>query len=340
MSGWLQPPRPEQLVHGVSERYDRQIVLAEVGAAGQARLGAARVLVIGAGGLGAAVLQYLTAAGVGTLAVVDHDRVEESNLHRQPLYRMRDLGQPKVQAAHRALLELNPGVRIEALAERLTAANAPALVAGADVVIDAADSLAVTYVLSDACRDARRPLVSASVLGLAGYAGAFCGGAPSYRAVFPEMPRAAGNCAESGVLGTAVGVIGTLQAHLALALLLELQPTVLGRLVSVDFRTLHVGGFSFTAACEPSGASLAFIAPAQVRSDDLVIDLRSLAETPVSAFAAALRIGVDELERAQTPLPPAPRIVLCCRTGVRAWRAGRALQSQGHANVALVAMGE
>jgi molybdopterin/thiamine biosynthesis adenylyltransferase/rhodanese-related sulfurtransferase len=324
----------------MSERYDRQIILAEVGAAGQARLGAARALVIGAGGLGCAVLQYLAAGGVGTLVIVDHDRVEESNLHRQPLYRMRDLGQPKVQAARRALLEMNPAVRIETLGERLSAADAPALVAGADVVIDAADSLAVTYVLSDACRDARRPLVSASVLGLAGYVGAFCGGAPSYRAVFPEMPRAAGNCAESGVLGTAVAVVGTLEAHLALALLLELKPTVLGRLISVDFRTLHVGGFSFSAASEPSGAALTFIAPAQVRGDDLVIDLRSLGETPVSPFPAALRVGVDELERAQTRLPPAPRIVLCCRTGVRAWRAARALQGQGHGNVALIAMGE
>ncbi|HEV8017777.1 MAG TPA: HesA/MoeB/ThiF family protein [Steroidobacteraceae bacterium] len=324
----------------MSERYDRQIVLPQVGAAGQARLGAARVLVVGAGGLGCAVLQYLAAAGVGTLAILDHDRVEESNLHRQPLYRMRDLGQPKVQAAARALLEMNPGVRVEALAERLTAANAAALVAGAEVVIDAADSFAVTYVLSDACRDVRRPLVSASVLGLAGYVGAFCGGAPSYRAVFPEMPRAAGNCAESGVLGTAVGVIGTLQAHLALALLLDLQPTVLGRLISVDFRSLHVGGFSFTGATEPSGATLAFIAPTQLRSDDLVIDLRSLREAPVSPFPAALRVGVEELERAQTSLPSAPRIVLCCRTGVRAWRAARALQGQGHANLALIALGE
>ena len=324
----------------MSERYDRQIILPEVGAAGQARLGAARVLVVGAGGLGCAVLQYLAAGGVGTLAIVDHDRVEESNLHRQPLYRMRDLGQPKVAAARRALLEMNPGVCIETLAERLSASNAPALVAAADVVIDAADSLAVTYVLSDACRDARRPLVSASVLGLAGYVGAFCGGAPSYRAVFPEMPRAAGNCAESGVLGTAVGVIGTLEAHLALALLLGLRPTVLGRLISVDFRTLHVGGFSFTGAGEPPGAQLTFIAPGQVRSDDLIIDLRSLHETPVSPFPAALRVGVDELERAERHLPAAPRIVLCCRSGVRAWRAARALQSQGHANVALIALGE
>ncbi len=324
----------------MSDRYARQSILPEVGAAGQARLGAAVVVVVGAGGLGCAVLQYLAAAGVGRLMIVDHDRVEESNLHRQPLYRMTDLGRPKVHAARAALLQANPGVRIDALEERLTAANAARLVAVADVVIDAADSFAVTYVLSDGCQRANTPLVSASVLGLSGYVGAFCGGAPSYRAVFPEMPRAAGSCAEAGVLGTAVGVMGTLQAHLALAVLLKWQPAALGRLISVDFRTLHLGGFSFAGAREPAGTAVAFIAPAEVSVADIVIDLRSLTEVPVSPFPSAVRIGVEALEKAEMSFPAEPRIVLCCRTGVRAWRAARALQSQGHANVALIAMGE
>src|SRR6267143_1975825 len=283
----------------MSDRYARQSILAEVGDAGQTRLAAATAVVVGAGGLGCAVLQYLSAAGVGRLMIVDHDRVEESNLHRQPLYRMTDLGRPKVQAARTALLEANPEVRIDALEERLGPANAAPLAALADVVIDAADSFAVTYVLSDGCRRANTPLVSASVLGLSGYVGAFCGGAPSYRAVFPELPRAAGSCAEAGVLGTAVGVIGTLQAHLALALLLKWQPTPLGRLISVDFRTLHVGGFSFAGAREP-GTAIAFIAPAEVSVADIVIDLRSLAEVPVSPFPSAVRIGVEAVEKAET----------------------------------------
>jgi molybdopterin/thiamine biosynthesis adenylyltransferase/rhodanese-related sulfurtransferase len=324
----------------MSERYSRQSVLPEVGGAGQARLGAAAVLVVGAGGLGCAVLQYLVAAGVGHLVIVDHDCVAESNLHRQPLYRMSDLGQRKAHAARTALLAMNPGVRIEALAERLTAANAAALVAAADVAVDAADSFAVTYTLSDACQHSGTPLVSASVLGLAGYVGAFCGGAPSYRAVFPEMPRAAASCADSGVLGTAVGVMGTWQAHLTLALLLQWRPSVLGRLISIDFRTLHVGGFSFVSAPEPQGLPPAFIAPADLDTRDIVIDLRSLAEAPVSPFPGALRVGVEALEKAEVSLPLESRIVLCCRTGVRAWRAARALQGQGHANVALIALGE
>jgi len=323
----------------VSDRYSRQVVLPEVGEGGQARLAAASVAVVGAGGLGCALLGYLAAAGVGRLTIVDHDSVEESNLHRQPLYRMSDLGKPKAEAARAALIALNPEVRIEPLCERLTPANAAGLVATADVVVDAADSFAVSYVLSDACQHAAKPLVSASVLGLSGYVGAFCGGAPSYRAVFPELPRQAGSCAESGVLGTAVGVMGTLQAHLTLALLLKLEPSVLGRLISVDFRTLHLGGFSFLRAAEPANA-LTFIAPADVGSSDLVVDLRGRIEAPIPAFPSALRLSVEALEQGTHPLPPAPRVVLCCRTGVRAWRAARALAAQGHRNIALIALGE
>jgi len=324
----------------MTDRYSRQIVLPEVGASGQARLRSAAVLVVGAGGLGSAVLQYLCAAGVGRLAIVDHDRVEESNLHRQPLYRMRDLGLPKARAARAALLDANPDVIVKAVAERLTPANVADLVAAADVVVDAADSFAATYVLSDECHRVRKALISASALGLSGYVGAFSGGAPSYRAVFPEMPRQAGSCAQSGVLGTAVGMMGILQAHMVLALLLELRPSVLGQLVTVDCRTLRFGGFSFAAAHEPAGtAVLSFIAAAEVSRTDIVIDLRSVAEAPVSPFTSALRIGVDAVENAQTHFPAERRIVLCCRTGVRAWRAARALQRQGHTNVALLAVG-
>jgi sulfur-carrier protein adenylyltransferase/sulfurtransferase len=325
----------------ISDRYSRQSILPEVGAAGQARLRNASVLVIGAGGLGSAVLQYLCAAGVGRLIIVDHDRVEESNLHRQPIYRMSDIGALKAEASRAGLLAANPEARIDAVCERLTPANASRLVASADLVVDAADSFAVTYVVSDECLRVNKALISASVLGLSGYVGAFCGGAPSYRAVFPEMPRQAGSCATAGVLGTAVGVIGTVQAHMVLSLLLGLEPSVLGQLTTVDFRTLRFGGFSFTGAREPTGLAVPFIAVDQVDKTDLVIDLRSLAEAPISPIASALRIDVDGVEgEAGKSLPPAPRIVLCCRTGVRAWRAARALQKRGRANLALIAFGE
>jgi len=324
----------------MTERYARQMVLPEVGAQGQERLGAASVMVAGAGGLGCAILQYLCAAGVGRLIIVDHDRIDESNLHRQPLYRMSDLGEPKARVAAAAMRLLNPHVQIEDAVERLTPANAAAWVSRADIIVDAADSLALTYILSDECFRQGKPLVSASVLGLSGYVGVFCGGAPSYRAVFPEMPRQAGSCAQSGVLGTAVGVMGTLQAHLTLALLLKLSPSVLGQLVSVDFRTLRFSGFSFASATEPAAPALRFIAPEEVRGADLVIDLRSLTEAPVSPFPGALRVGVDDIERAGLPGTPPARVVLCCRSGIRAWRAAQALQRVGCADLALIALGD
>ena len=322
----------------MSDRYARQTILPEVGPAGQARLAAASVLVIGAGGLGCPVLQYLAGAGVGRLIVVDHDRVEETNLHRQPLYGMGDIGVAKAEAARATLQRFNPGVAIEALVERLTPQNAPRLVAGVDLVVDAADSFAATYILSDACHAAGKPLVSASVIGLTGYVGAFCGGGPSYRAVFPDVSVDGGTCATLGVLGSAVAVLGGLQAHLALHLLLGLDPTVLGRVVTFDAKRLVFGGFAFAGSPEPA-SFVPFIAPESVRADDLVVDLRSLEEAPVSPFTGARRIEVDGIDALLTEPPPGKRIVLCCRSGQRALLAADRLRAGGLDRLALVALG-
>lgn len=322
----------------MTDRYARQTVLGEVGAAGQARLAAASVLVVGAGGLGCPVLQYLAGAGVGRIAVVDHDVVEESNLHRQPLYGMPDIGKAKVEAARAALLRFNPGIEIEAIVARLTPQNAAALVANVDLVVDAADSFAATYMLSDACHAVAKPLVSASVIGLTGYAGAFCGGGPSYRAVFPDVSVDGGTCATVGVLGTAVAVLGGLQAHLALHLLLGLEPTVLGRVTTFDAAKFAFGGFGFAGAPEPE-ASLPFIAAEQVASDDIVVDLRSLEEAPRSPFEGACRLDVDHVAEIVTQPLPSQRIVLCCRSGQRALAAAERLQARGIEKIALVALG-
>jgi molybdopterin/thiamine biosynthesis adenylyltransferase/rhodanese-related sulfurtransferase len=321
----------------MTDRYARQTVLGEVGAAGQARLAAASVLVVGAGGLGCPVLQYLAGAGVGRLTIVDHDSVEETNLHRQPLYGMDDLGKPKAEASRDRLLQFNPGIGIEAVVARLTPQNASSLVAGADVVVDAADSFAVTYMLSDACHAVAKPLVSASVIGLTGYAGAFCGGAPSYRAVFPEVSIDGGTCATVGVLGTAVAMLGSLQAHLALHLLLGLEPSPLGRVVTFDARKLVFGGFGFAGSPEPESA-VPFIAPDDVTTSDLVVDLRGIDEAP-QTFAGGRRMPVDRVAALAAEPTPAGRIVLCCRSGQRALMAADALREQGVANLALVALG-
>ncbi len=322
----------------MTDRYARQTILGEIGADGQARLAAASVLVVGAGGLGCPVLQYLAGAGVGTLLIVDHDTVEESNLHRQPLYGMPDIGTAKAESARAALLRFNPGLTIEAIVERLTPQNAARLVERADVVVDAADSFAVTYILSDTCATAAKPLVSASVIGLTGYAGAFCGGGPSYRAVFPDVSIDGGTCATVGVLGTAVAVLGSLQAHLALHLLLKLEPTVLCRVVTFDAKKFAFGGFGFEGSPEPE-TSVPFIAPSAVGPDDLVVDLRGLDEAPVSPFAGARRLDVDHIEEIVTQPPPTQRIVLCCRSGQRSLMAADRLRGRGLANLALVALG-
>jgi molybdopterin/thiamine biosynthesis adenylyltransferase/rhodanese-related sulfurtransferase len=318
----------------VTGRYARQMVLPEVGVAGQARLASASVLVVGAGGLGSPVLATLAGAGVGRLTVLDHDSVEESNLHRQPLYRLADLGRLKAEAARDALLAANPGIAVAALPVRLGVTDAPGLVAEADLVLDCADSLAVTYVLSDACHTLRKPLVSASVLGLSGYVGAFCGGAPSYRAVFPDMPSTVGSCAANGVLGSTVAVLGGLQAHLALQLLLGLEPSPLGRLVSVDLRNLAFGGFDFADAVEPDGRHIPFLARGAIAADDLVVELRGMEEAPEPVTPDAMRIDPDELDA----VPTGRRIVLCCASGVRAHRAARRLAERGHSDVAVLAL--
>lgn len=319
----------------MSRRYARQEILPEVGPAGQARLAAAHVLVVGAGGLGATVLPALAGAGVGRLRLIDPDRVSESNLHRQWLYTMADLGRPKVDCAAARLAALNPEVVVEPLALRLDPATAPVMLDGVDLVVDAADSFAVTYTLSDLCNALGVPLISASVLGLSGYVGGFCGAAPSYRAVFPDLPAGAKSCASAGVLGPAVACLGALQAQMALSVLLGLAPSPLGQLLTVDLRSFRIAGLRFDDAAEPETA-FPFLAPADLSTDDCVIDLRPAEDAPVH-LPGAHRLAPEAL--AGWAAPGERRIVLCCRSGLRAWNAARALHARGHRALALLATG-
>ena len=178
-------------------RYARQVMVPGIGRDGQRRLAAAHVLVVGAGGLGCPALQYLAGAGLGRITLIDPDHVEESNLHRQPLYRMADLGRAKALAAQDHLRAAHPDVDVVARAAALHPALPRAMVEPADIVIDAADSFAVSYMLSDACLHLGKPLISASVLGQTGYIGAYCAGVPSLRAIFPDPPGTSATCASA-----------------------------------------------------------------------------------------------------------------------------------------------
>ncbi|SFB11420.1 Molybdopterin or thiamine biosynthesis adenylyltransferase [Poseidonocella pacifica] len=317
-------------------RYLRQNAVPGYGGDVQAKLAAAHVVVIGAGGLAAPVLPYLAGAGIGHVTIVDPDHVELSNLHRQVHFREEDIGQPKAKAAARHLLALNSGIRISPVVARLDPSNAGAFIGGASLILDCADSFAASYTLSDACHSLARPLISASVIGTEGYAGGFCGGSPSLRAVFPDLPDTWGTCAESGVLGPVVGMIGALQAQMALAALAGAAPSPLGQLVTLDARTYRYGGFRFDGAPEPDTA-FRFIAPGTLQDRDWIIDLRRPDEGPLAA-PRARRAGVQELTD-MTP-PDGARAVLACRSGLRAWQAASRLAAHWHGEIALVALGD
>ena len=231
------------------ERYARHIVLREIGGPGQNRLKAARILVVGAGGLGAPVIQYLAAAGVGTLGIVDDDHVSLSNLQRQVLFGTADLGQGKVGRATAAVAALNPHVQVEPHPVRLTADNAAALVAAYDVVVDGSDNFATRYLVSDSCYLARRPLVTGSV-------GSFDGAVttlrpfergpsgtpnPTYRCLFPEPPPAGSvpTCAEAGVLGVLTGMVGSTMALEAIREVVGFGEGLVGRLLLMDTRAMR-----------------------------------------------------------------------------------------------------
>lgn len=238
------------------ERYARHLVLAEVGGPGQAKLKAARVLVVGAGGLGAPLIQYLAAAGIGTIGIADDDTVSLSNLQRQVIHGTPDLGRPKIESAAEAVHRLNPHVAVEGHALRLDAANATDLIAQYDVVADGSDNFATRYCVSDACFHAGRPLVTAALGRFDGTlttiraheTGSDGRPNPTYRCLFPNPPPpgTVPPCAEAGVLGALAGVMGSLMAMEVIRAVAGFGEPLVGRLLMVDarsmrFETLHYG---------------------------------------------------------------------------------------------------
>ena len=251
--------RPSRMTDEQRERYRRHLVLSEVGEEGQARLLAAKVLLVGAGGLGSPIALYLAGAGVGTLGVVDSDVVDLSNLQRQVLHSTRTLGRPKVESAAEAISALNPDVRVIPFPERLGRDNALRILEGFDVVVDGGDNFPTRYLLNDACLLLGTPLVHGSVHRFEGQVTTFWPGrGPCYRCLFPAppAPELAPNCAEVGVLGVLPGVVGLLQANEVIKILIGRGETLVGRLLAYDaletrFQELKVRRDPACPACRP-----------------------------------------------------------------------------------------
>lgn len=243
---WQQAGLPWQAGDDAAQRYSRHLLLPEVGPEGQARLNAAHVALVGAGGLGSPVALYLAAAGVGTLTLIDDDRVEASNLQRQVLHGQADIGRLKVDSARDRLFALNPTITVHPVAQRLTTDNAADLLQHADVVVDGADNFATRHLVNATCYAQRKPWVYAAIQRFDGHAAVFDlrepGQSPCYRCLFPEAPDAqfAPNCAEAGVLGVLPGLLGTIQATETLKLLLGIGEPLSGRVLHVDALTMRM----------------------------------------------------------------------------------------------------
>ena len=343
------------------QRYRRHLQLAEIGEAGQQRLRQARVLVVGAGGLGCPILQYLAAAGVGTLGLADADRVELTNLPRQILYGPDDVGQPKVAAAARALRRLNELVAYELHEIRVSPGNVRALVASYDVVVDGSDNFPTRYLLNDACVSLGRPLVSGAIYKFEGQVSVFnYQGGPTYRCLFPEPPSAAEapDCNTTGVLNVLPGLIGTVQATEALKVILGLGNVLSGRLwvldtLSFQSRTLRFHrdpvqsllnldtanpADYFDASCAPAllinkltanelRQKLATAAP------PLLLDVRGPLEFRRRHLPGAQLLPLPELAARAAEVPRHRPVVVYCQSGVRSAQALGLLQSLGYANV-------
>ncbi len=330
--------------------YSRQIALREVGVAGQARLRAASVLVVGAGGLGVPVLQYLAGAGVGRLGIVDGDRLEPSNLHRQTWYALADCGREKSALAAGRVRALNPEVRVDAQALRIDAGNAERLVQGYDLVLDCSDNFSTKFLLNDVALRTGKPVLFASVYQYEGQLQLVSGeaGSPCLRCVWPEATRdgLVGNCAEAGVLGPVPGVFGSLQALEALKYLLGLPGLAANEMLIFDLVTLSTQRLRARRAPDCVAHQRAGVPVAAAGNEDLESQFGSLAEAAAAGFtlvdvrdsqerltepmaAASIHLPMSKLLAQAASLDPGTRYLLVCATGRRSGAAADLLRSQG-----------
>ena len=335
-------------------RYSRQILLPEVGLAGQERLRAARVLVVGAGGLGSPAALYLAAAGVGSLGLMDSDRVELSNLHRQVLHGTADVEREKTASAAESLSRLNPHVTVTEHAERLTPQNADRILQAYDLVVDGSDNYTTRYAVNDACVRLDMPWVYASVERFSGQLSFFPGAAgPCYRCLYAEapMPGTTASCDEIGVLGVLPGIIGTMQASEALKWLLGVGDPLTGKLVTFDLRTVQMRTVTYdrNPECPTCGKAVARAArqapsieegsgqlePREVAAlisrggDVLLLDVREPWEHQVARIGNSQLVPMNELPTRLGTIDRSRDIVVYCHHGMRSDMAAEWLRSQG-----------
>ncbi|HSP44832.1 MAG TPA: molybdopterin-synthase adenylyltransferase MoeB [Chthoniobacterales bacterium] len=360
------------LTRGDLARYSRHLILPEVNLDGQRRIKAARVLCIGAGGLGSPATLYLAAAGVGTLGLVDADQVDASNLQRQILYGTADVGKSKLETARSRLREINPDVEIRLHEVRLSSANATDIIAPYDLVIDGSDNFPTRYLSNDVCVFGRKPNIYGSVFRFEGQASVFAPhlGGPCYRCLFPEPPPpgAAPSCAEAGVLGVLPGIVGLIQATEALKLIIGVGKTLAGRLLHFDALKMKFREFNLRRdpACPVCGESPSIFAPIDYeqfcagppatdwfaapegvpaisvrelksrmerKEALLVIDVREPYEYEIARIDGSRLIPLGELETHVSELPRTGVLVCQCHSGVRSEQAARLLQEAGFENV-------
>ena len=332
-------------------RYSRHLLIPEVGLAGQERLAAARVLVIGAGGLGSPVLAYLAAAGVGRIVVVDDDTVDVTNLQRQILYDTSDVGAPKAHRAAERLRALNPQIAIDALATRFDPSNARELVRLVDVVVDGSDTFSTRYLVNDACVLEGKPDVHGSIFRFDGQVSVF--GAPSgpcYRCLFPEPPpdHLVPSCSEGGVLGVLAGMVGSFQANEAIKLVLGIGTPLIGRLLLIDALDARVRevGIARDPACPLCGEAPSIVEVGTIPERDappssvpeleldalddllaegaLLLDVREPHERVLGEVPGAVPIPAAALEARMHELDSAKTYVVACRVGTKSrWAAAR-----------------
>jgi sulfur-carrier protein adenylyltransferase/sulfurtransferase len=365
----LPTPPGDALAPDELRRYSRHLLLPEVGVGGQKALRRAKVLLVGAGGLGAPAALYLAAAGVGEIGLVDFDEIELSNLQRQVLYTTRDLGRPKLDAARERLEALNPGVRVVPIPGRLTSDTALDVLRPYDVVVDGTDNFPTRYLVNDACVLLGKPLVYGSIYRFEGQASVFdAKRGPCYRCLYPEPPPPdlVPSCAEAGVLGVLPGLIGLVQATETAKLILGVGEPLIGRLVLYDalamrFRELKLRKDPTCVLCSPvatqkglidypafcgvgataaaDAADLPEISPEELKAElagpnpPLLVDVREPNEWEIVHLDGARLIPRAQLPDRLGELTQAQRLVVYCRTGGRSAQATRLLLDLGFSNV-------